>query len=59
MIGGVSTGRAGAPIDQHLLATGWAHSSKQVFNSEFIYNNNNTRLTALFPDYPGEPVPER
>jgi len=24
-----------------------------------IDNNNNTRLTALFWDYPGEPVPEK
>jgi len=24
-----------------------------------VVNNNNTRLTALFRDYPGEPVPER
>jgi len=24
----------------------------------FYNNNNNTRLTTLCPDYPGEPVPE-
>jgi len=30
-----------------------------LYCSMFNSNNNNTRLTALCPVYPGEPVPER
>jgi len=28
-----------------------------ILSSKSFYNNNNTRLTAHFRDYPGEPVP--